>query len=114
MEDDDLMLNIARPAHHAPAQPSLASHNKKEKYSVKFKMSQKNQRSTSRKNFEYNLLPSPDEPTKKKEETDGKVEEERNVAETKKRARHFEKEDNMEGSRFVRGEKRFKKDPQER
>lgn len=63
-----MMLNIARPTPKGTSQPRSTSENKREKYTLKFKKNQRNQKSDSR-NFNYNLLPTPEEQAKKIEET---------------------------------------------
>lgn len=60
MEDDDMMLNIARPTKKAAPQQETKQDNKKQKYSIKFKKERANNRRNRPTEFNYNLLPTAD------------------------------------------------------
>lgn len=110
MEAEDLMLNIAKPtrANTQPAQ--VQSSNKKEKYTLKYRLNKQNNKSRNAGDFNYNLLPTSDDPQKAKQEN-VKVEEDKERESGKfKRSRNFEREDNHQQARNMRGDKRIKRE----
>ena len=79
MDNDDMMLNIARPTRSKDAanegQKAEKTDNRKLKYSVKFRK-ENARRGRREREFDYNLLPNKDEnkkerPVKENEEKDG-------------------------------------------
>lgn len=110
MQEDDLMLNIAKPIKVSTQSSLVQATNKKDKYTLKYRLNKQNNKSRSTGGFNYNLLPTPDDPEKAKQQK-VKVEEEKENMDGKfKRSRNFEREDNHQQTRNMRGDKRIKRE----